>query len=90
MIDAEEVLALYNQDHQAKPAQRITDKVKDHMDHLSQQNGWLGTAHVKNAKTAHAAGLLLLAPKQTVNVNVLIAPVETKGSKRKNNDIEDV
>ncbi|MGF6509406.1 hypothetical protein OKW26_005233 [Paraburkholderia sp. 32] len=95
MIDAEEVLVLYNQDNPTKPAQRITAKVKDYMDHLSQQEGWVGTAHVKNAKTGHGAGLLLVAPQQTVNVNVLIVPdaqkqAKAKGLKAGNDDITDV
>jgi len=86
---------LYNQDHPEKPAQRISDKVKGHIDHLSQQNGWLGTAHVKNAKTGHGAGLLLLAPQQTVTVNVLMAPfasppTQAKGGRKGNDEIEDV
>lgn len=92
MIDAGEVLALYNQDNPKKPAQRITAKVKDYLDQLSQQEGWVGTAHVKNAKTGHGAGLLLVAPQQTVNLNVLIVPDarKTKGSKAGDDDITDV
>ncbi|WP_295571309.1 hypothetical protein [Stenotrophomonas maltophilia] len=90
MIDAEEVLVIYNQDHPEKPAQRITAKVKDHMDHRSQQAGWAGTAHVKNAKTGHGAGLLLLAPQQSVNVNVLVLPEVQEKPKAKRRAAEDV
>jgi len=76
MIDADRVLAIYNQDHPSKkPMERITGKVKSHSDHLAQQAGWAGTAHVKDAMTGHSGGLVLIMPDQTVSVNIqIIAP----------------
>lgn len=74
MITAKEALDLHNQYFPEDPKQRMGSTVKTRLDHVSQNHGWAGTAHIKNAKTGHAAGLLLVAPNQNVNVNVLIFP----------------
>lgn len=78
MIDADRILAIYNQDHPEKPAKRISDKVKNYLDGLAQAHGWAGTAHVKDALTGHGAGLMLVMPQQTIQVSVNLVAVHGK------------
>ena len=78
MIDADRILAIYNQDHPEKPAQRISEKVKGYLDGVAQGCGWAGTAFVKDAMTGHHAGLMLVMPQQTIQVSMNIVAVQGK------------
>lgn len=67
MIDAERMLAHYNQDHPGlkDPAQRVTQKITDHTAELASSAGWAGATVVKDAITGHTAGMALLRAKTT-------------------------
>lgn len=86
-IDADRMLAHYNQDHpKAKPAQRVTSKITDHTSNLAIQAGWVGAAVAKDAVTGHTSGMMLLRAKKTTVVPdvidaVVVEPKALKGPK---------
>ncbi len=87
-IDAERMLAHYNQDHPSlkNPAKRITPKIINHTGNLAVAAGWAGAAAAKDAITGHTSAMMLLREKKTtVTPNALtsevIAPKAIKGKK---------
>lgn len=67
MIDAERMLVHYNQDHPKlkSPAQRVTQKITDHISREAAAAGWAGATVVKDAITGHTSGMALLREKKT-------------------------
>lgn len=76
MIDAERMLAHYNQDHPdlKSEAKRVTAKITNHTGRLAIEAGWKGAAVAKDAITGHTSGMMLLrAKKTTVTPDVIDA-----------------
>jgi len=58
------VINLFNQAHPtSKPAERVSDKVRNWFDTEALNSGWVACRFVLDVQTKHGAGAILMRPK---------------------------
>lgn len=71
LCPSERILDLFNQAH-AKPAQRISKKVKIWFANEAIEHKWAGANFIPDVQSGHGAGCVLFVPPQRLNISIKV------------------